>query len=138
MPNPIYGQGYAPGVAQTTTPPGVSSQGNDFINTLGNLATVVEGAADIFRGVKGMPLRYQPANERRMAAEALGRWFVDRQEKAAKPDATTPEEPKGDFEKVGEDFLKKGMQDKFAELFANPQVLKGLFEAYDSNTGNLF
>ena len=135
MPGPIYGQGYAPGVAITTTPPGVASQGNDF---LGNLATVVEGAADIFRGVKGMPLRYQPANERRMAAEALGRWFVDRQEKAAKPDATTPEEPKGDFEKVGEDFLKKGMQDKFREIMANPQVLQGLYEAYKANPVNLF
>lgn len=135
MPGPVYGQGYAPGVAMTTTPPGVASQGNDF---LGNLATVVEGAADIFRGVKGMPLRYQPANERRMAAEAFGQWLSDRNKKAAKPDATTPEEPKGDFEKVGTDFLTKEMQQKIAEIFANPEVLQKFTEAYDESTGNLF
>ena len=135
MPGPIYGQGYAPGVAMTTTPPGVASQGNDF---LGNLATVVEGAADIFRGVKGMPLRYQPANERRMAAEAFGQWLMSRNKKADKAEEGTPEAPKSDFEKVGEDFLRKGMQEKFAEFFANPEVLRKITEARDSTTGNLF
>ena len=135
MAGPIYGQGYAPGVAMTTTPPGVASQGGGF---LGGLATVVEGAADIFRGVKGMPLRYQPANERRMAAQALGQYLMGRNKKADSAEATTPEEPKSDFEKVGEDFLREGMQEKFAELFANPEVLQTLTEAYDSNTGNLF
>ena len=135
MAGPIYGQGYAPGVAMTTTPPGVAPQGGGF---LGELATVVEGAADIFRGVKGMPLRYQPANERRMAAEALGQYLMGRNKKAARAEATTPEEPKSDFEKVGEDFLRKGMQEKFAEIFSKPEVLQMLTEAYDSNTGNLF
>jgi len=135
MAGPIYGQGYAPGVAMTTTPPGVAAQGGGF---LGDLATVVEGAADMFRGVKGMPLRYQPANERRMAAQALGQYLMGRNKKADSAEATTPEEPKSDFEKVGEDFLREGMQEKFAELFANPEVLQTLTEAYDSNTGNLF
>jgi hypothetical protein len=135
MAGPIYGQGYAPGVAMTTTPPGVAAQGGGF---LGDLATVVEGAADMFRGVKGMPLRYQPANQQRMAAQALGQYLMGRNKKADSAEATTPEEPKSDFEKVGEDFLREGMQEKFAELFANPEVLQTLTEAYDSNTGNLF
>ena len=135
MVGPIYGQGYAPGVAMTTTPPGVAAQGGGF---LGDLATVVEGAADMFRGVKGMPLRYQPANQQRMAAQALGQYLMGRNKKADSAEATTPEEPKSDFEKVGEDFLREGMQEKFAELFANPEVLQTLTEAYDSNTGNLF
>ena len=135
MPGSIYGQGYAPGVATTTTPPGVGAQGGGL---LGDLATVAEGAADIFRGVKGMPLRFQPANERRMAAQALGQYLMGRNKKADSAEATTPEEPKSDFEKVGEDFLREGMQEKFAELFANPEVLQRVLEAYDSNTGNLF
>jgi len=135
MAGPIYGQGYAPGVAMTTTPPGVAAQGGGF---LGDLATVVEGAADMFRGVKGMPLRYQPANQQRMAAQALGQYLMGRNKKADSAEATTPEEPKSDFEKVGEDFLREGMQEKFAELFANPEVLQRVLEAYDSNTGNLF
>ena len=135
MAGPIYGQGYAPGVAMTTTPPGVAAQGGGF---LGDLATVVEGAADIFRGVKGMPLRYQPANERRMAAMALGQYLMGRNKRADRAETTAPEEPKSDFEKVGEDFLKKGMQEKFAELFSNPEVLQKITEAYDPDTGNLF
>jgi len=135
MAGPIYGQGYAPGVAMTTTPPGVAAQGGGF---LGDLATVVEGAADMFRGVKGMPLRYQPANERRMAAQALGQYLMDRDKKKDSAEATTPEEPKSDFEEVGKDFLRKGMQEKFAEIFSKPEVLQMLTEAYDSDTGNLF
>ena len=135
MAGPIYGQGYAPGVAMTTTPPGVAAQGGGF---LGDLATVVEGAADMFRGVKGMPLRYQPANQQRMAAQALGQYLMGRNKEADSAEATAPEEPKSDFENVGEDFLRKGMQEKFAELFSNPEVLQKITEAYDSNTGNLF
>jgi len=135
MAGSIYGQGYAPGVAMTTTPPGVAPQGGGF---LGELATVVEGAADIFRGVKGMPLRYQPANQQRMAAMALGQYLMDRDKRADRAEATAPEEPKSDFENVGEDFLRKGMQEKFAELFSNPEVLQKITEAYDPDTGNLF
>jgi hypothetical protein len=135
MSGSIYGQGYAPGVAMTTTPPGVASQGGGF---LGDLATVVEGAADIFRGVKGMPLRYQPANQQRMAAMALGQYLMDRDKRADRAEATAPEEPKSDFEEVGKDFLRKGMQEKFIEIFSNPEVLQKITEAYDSDTGNLF
>ena len=138
MAGPIYGQGYAPGVAMTTTPPGVAAQGGGF---LGDLATVVEGAADMFRGVKGMPLRYQPANQQRMAAQALGQYLMGRNKKAdeaKEAEEATPKEPKSTFEEVGKDFLREGMQEKFAELFANPEVLQTLTEAYDSNTGNLF
>jgi hypothetical protein len=138
MAGPIYGQGYAPGVAMTTTPPGVAAQGGGL---LGDLATVVEGAADIFRGVKGMPLRFQPANQRRMAAQALGQYLMDRDKRAdeaKEAEEATPEEPKGDFEKVGEDFLRKGMQEKFAELFANPEVLLSFPEAFEATKGNLF
>ena len=69
---------------------------------------------------------------------ALGQYLMGRNKRADRAETTAPEEPKSDFEKVGEDFLRKGMQEKFAELFSNPEVLQKITEAYDPDTGNLF
>ena len=126
-----YGQGGIPGISTGTTPAG-NSGGPQWLN---DLATIVEGSADIFRQVKGLPPRYNtPLNRPNMAGQNFGR-YIDamiarrlEEQKKREEEAVTGglseevETPVDTTSNAGSDFLLKISPEILTKIFTNPDV----------------
>jgi hypothetical protein len=126
-----YGQGGIPGISMGTTPAG-NSGGPQWLN---DLATIVEGSADIFRQVKGLPPRYNtPLNRPNMAGQNFGR-YIDamiarrleeqkkREEKAVTGGLSEEvETPVDTTSNAGSDFLLKISPEILTKIFTSPDV----------------
>ena len=114
-----------------TTPAG-NSGGPQWLN---DLATIVEGSADIFRQVKGLPPRYNtPLNRPNMAGENFGR-YIDamiarrlEEQKKREEEAVTGglseevETPVDTTSNAGSDFLLKISPEILTKIFTSPDV----------------
>jgi len=144
MPNYDYGQGGIPGISIGSTPTGASG-GPSWLNDLG---TIVEGAADAFRQIKGMPPRYNtPLNRPYMAGEQFGRYIdamiarrLEREEQQRKKGLTEKlgEEvatPVDTTSTEGSDFLLKISPEILSKIFTDSAVLSDIVDkAYGSES----
>lgn len=93
---------------------------------LGDLATVTEAGADIYRTVKGYPARYNvpAATGTRFSGQDLGTFLAERnaerERQVAQSTATTETEK--------QEQRDREMMDTLRRVFENPDVLKGIFD----------
>lgn len=144
MPSYDYGQGGIPGISIGSTPTGATG-GPSWLD---NLGTVVQGAADIFRQVKGMPPRFNtPLSRPNMAGEQFGR-YIDamiarrlEQEKEQREKSLTGElgkevvTPVDTTSTAGSDFLLKISPEVLSKIFTDSAVLNDIVsKAYGSES----
>lgn len=91
---------------------------------LGDLATIAEGGADIYRSVKGLPPRFSTPNIR-TAADKFGEFLAQRESdrRSKENNGVANEETKKQEER------DQVLADRIRMIFENPEVLKSVVES---------
>lgn len=116
--SPSYG--FARGTGPTVPPAATGLE-----KFLGDLATVTEAGADIYRTVKGYPARYNvPTTGTRFSGQDLGSFLAER--RAERERGATQSPATAEAEK--QEQRDKEMMSTLRQVFENPDVLKGIFD----------
>jgi hypothetical protein len=108
------------------TGPSVPAPGGGFASVLGDIATLTEAGADIYRTIKGYPARFNTpgATGTRFSGQDLGSFLAERT--AERERRMTEGSATSEVEKQNQ--RDKDMMDTLKQVFENPDVLRGVFD----------
>jgi hypothetical protein len=97
-----------------------------FVDYLNQISNILEQGADAYRAVKGIPARFGPEKEQRLAGEQFGKYLEDRRadreirRREAKSNKIVPQDEKS----FNLSILRKALSDpsSIAQLFGNTAV----------------